>query len=341
MSCLARLINEESKHTITPTRSVYVLKLCENKVEKGSLLCSKCSSCEDIPKQTSSEFNLNTDDGCLIYRKIGGKEFEAKYNKQRGTLTLTTNQPVPWPQSLLRVFTSPTKFAKETYRAAQGLDTDPKVNGWVVCYTKDEKGKPKKLQEIRSNCSFPKESKEVLHGLLTEVYPSFSSVYGSPTFYKYIEKGGEELPMEWLEAADEVEQEAKERCKRMGLVYYEPPRVFNSTHPPGGFPVEQEPAQSFDNPFQEMPPKKQIPKVKPEDLPAKAKVTSMFRPITKYYNETADEPMKLVTDTQKIWKEDLDGETVWRCETGFVFKDLEGKPGRPIGKYIDDDLKQF
>ena len=166
---------------------------------------------------------------------------------------------------------------------------------------------------------------QAIHGLLTEPIPDYSHIYGGPWFWKWLAKTEADPPEHWVLLAEEAQEAAEKFCEKAGYT----PWRFVDTQSKGTITEA------------EMPPKKALPKVKPEDLPAKAKVTSMFKPITKYYNESADEPMKLMTDSQKIWKEELDGETVWRCETGFVFKDLEGKPGKPIGKYNDDNLNRF
>jgi hypothetical protein len=166
---------------------------------------------------------------------------------------------------------------------------------------------------------------QAIHGLLTDPIPEYSHIYGGPWFWKWVNKVDANPPEHWVILAEEAQEAAEKFCEEAGFK----PWRFTTT-------------QSKETIIEpEMPTKKALPKVKPEDLPAKAKVTSVFKPITKFYNETADEPVKLATDTQKIWKEELDGEIVWRCETGFVFKDLEGKPGKPIGKIVDGDLNRF
>ena len=168
---------------------------------------------------------------------------------------------------------------------------------------------------------------QAIHGLLTDPIPEYSHIYGGPWFWKWANKMNANPPEHWVLLAEEAQEAAEKFCEEAG---YTPWRFIDSEAQRNTEPDETD-----------MPPKKPLPKVKPEDLPAKAKVTSVFKPITKFYNETADEPVKLATDTQSMWTERLDGEPVWRCETGFVFKDNEGKPGKPIGKYVDDSLNRF
>lgn len=324
--CLARLSSDDSTFTITKNHSVSYLKLCEREAVKGRYICSECDELQRKPTRTA-EFSLTLADGCLVYRKIGGKEFEAKYNKGQGVLVLTTNQPIPWSPSLSKVFQTPTQFAKETARAVQGLDKKISVNGWVTCYTKDEKGKTLLLNESRGTGPGPGSGsgsgsvecvKGILYGLLSEPFTNGCNIYGSPLFWKSLEHG--DLPDSWIEEAEEVEEEAKLRCKRAGLKFYE-------------LEVQSNTAE-----VEEMV-KKPLPK--PETISTSNKIIQYTKKIDKVYQETADEPEKLATDTQKIWKETFENKEVWRCETGFVFLNENEKPGKLLGRYVDDMFNRF
>lgn len=159
-----------------------------------------------------------------------------------------------------------------------------------------------------------------IHGLLTDPIPEFSHIYGGPWFWKWVEKVNGDIPEDWILEAEKAQEEAETFCEKEG---YKPWRLINGTQ---------------ENSKEEMPKLKLKlkPLPKAEDLPKAAKLP--FKPITKFYSETKDEPEKLETDTQKIWKEKHDGKEVWKCETGHIFEDNDGKPGKFIGKYIDDEF---
>jgi hypothetical protein len=217
------------------------------------------------------------------------------------------------------VFETPTQFAKETARAAQGLSKKIFVNGWIACYTKDRKGRNVPLNESRRGVTeCVKEGSSILHGLLTEPFPSFSTLYGSPLFWKSLEHG--DLPDSWIEEAEAVDEKAKERCRKAGSKFYE---------------VE---VQRDDTCVEEMV-KKPLPK--PETISQANRIEQYTKKFDKIYHETSEEPEKLPTDTQKIWKEEFNGKEVWQCEAGFVFADDAGKPGKLLGKYVADVFTKF
>ncbi len=167
---------------------------------------------------------------------------------------------------------------------------------------------------------------QAIHGLLTDPIPEYSHIYGGPWFWKWVNKTEADPPEHWVLLAEEAQEAAEKFCEEAG---YKPWRMSSTQ----STDVKEE--------GEEMPPKKLLPLPKASDLPAAAKLP--FKPITKFYTETVDEPVKMPTDTQKIWKEEFEGETIWRCETGFVFKDMGGKPGKPIGRYGEGgkDLNRF
>ncbi len=203
-------------------------------------------------------------------------------------------------------------------------------NNWEIC--------PRRVATLVKTCSNPavhgtnlcercstreeggRALSQAIHGLLTDPIPEYSHIYGGPWFWKWVNKTEADPPEHWVLLAEEAQEAAEKFCEEAG---YKPWR-FTST-------------QSTDvkEGEEEMPPKK-LPKA--ADLPAKAKVTNYIKTVTKFYHETADEPVKLATDTQKIWLELIDENEVWVCETGFVFENNEGKVGKPIGRIIEGDL---
>jgi hypothetical protein len=78
----------------------------------------------------------------------------------------------------------------------------------------------------------------------------------------------------------------------------------------------------------EMPPKK-LPK---EPVAFEKSVLKSFPIIKKVYNESEKQPETLETDTQKLWKEVVDGKERFVCEQGLIFEiGMDGEPGDYVG----------
>jgi hypothetical protein len=80
---------------------------------------------------------------------------------------------------------------------------------------------------------------------------------------------------------------------------------------------------------EEMPPKKPLPK---EPVPFAKSVLKSFPIIKKVYTESEKQPETLETDTQKLWKEVIEGKERFVCEQGFIFEiGMDGEPGEFVG----------
>ncbi len=76
-------------------------------------------------------------------------------------------------------------------------------------------------------------------------------------------------------------------------------------------------------------PKKPLPK---EPVAFEKSVLKTFPIIKKMYSESEKQPETLETDTQKLWKEVIDGIERFVCEEGFIFEvGLDGEPGAFVG----------
>lgn len=168
-----------------------------------------------------------------------------------------------------------------------------------LCPNKAEKG-----SKLCKRCSErPKDGKAqsiALHGDLTEEPPSYSHVFGGKWFWTHLVV---DPPSYWLELAEAAQIEGEKRCIQAGV---KPWRLEDYKD--------------------EMPP----PKKKSTVVPVDPKIQKLpFKPIPQFFQETAEEPKMLPTDTQKIWKED----GKWVCATGFLFEVREdGGIGKFVGK---------
>jgi hypothetical protein len=76
-------------------------------------------------------------------------------------------------------------------------------------------------------------------------------------------------------------------------------------------------------------PKKPLPK---EPVPFAKSVMKSFPVIKKVYTESEKQPETFETDTQKLWKEVIDGKERFVCEQGFIFEvGQDGEPAEFIG----------
>jgi hypothetical protein len=80
--------------------------------------------------------------------------------------------------------------------------------------------------------------------------------------------------------------------------------------------------------IEEMPPKK-LPK---EPVAFEKSVLKSFPIIKKVYYESEKQPETLETDSQKMWKEMVDGKERFVCEEGFIFEiGMDGEPSDFVG----------
>jgi hypothetical protein len=76
-------------------------------------------------------------------------------------------------------------------------------------------------------------------------------------------------------------------------------------------------------------PKKPLPK---EPVAFEKSVLKNFPVIKKMYVESEKQPEVMETDSQKIWKETIDGKERFVCEEGFIFEvGTDGEPGNFVG----------
>ncbi len=88
-------------------------------------------------------------------------------------------------------------------------------------------------------------------------------------------------------------------------------------------------AKSAPKEIEEMPSKKPLPK---EPVPFEKSVLKNFPIIKKMYVESEKQPETLETDSQKLWKEVIDGKERFVCEEGFIFEvGKDGEPGDFVG----------
>jgi len=78
----------------------------------------------------------------------------------------------------------------------------------------------------------------------------------------------------------------------------------------------------------EMPKAKPLPK---EPVPFEKSVMKNFPVIKKMFQESEKQPDTLETDSEKIWKEVIEGKERWVCDSGFVF---EVAPDGDVGQFI-------
>lgn len=141
-----------------------------------------------------------------------------------------------------------------------------------------------------------------VHGLVTDVIPEDSHLYGSVWYEDMVEKFGHPDDI-WLEHAIEADELVKDFANKILVMKGS---VFNS--------------KLYDNPPTA---KGQVGgKTKsklPEVVPESAKITNKFQPITQLYQESDKQPEKLQTDSMKAKKEEINGELCWVTEMGHIF----------------------
>jgi hypothetical protein len=120
---------------------------------------------------------------------------------------------------------------------------------------------------------------------------------------------------EWLKTAQEAQEAAEVFC---GTGAYKVQRISDK---------ELEMARTKAKETKETKEAKESKKV----VPVTRTLNSIFTPVKILYEESAEAPRKLPTDSYKIWKEIQNGEEVWVSENGLIFKvDSSGD----IGEFV-------
>lgn len=168
------------------------------------------------------------------------------------------------------------------------------------------------------------------HGLLTEPPCEASHIYGSSWYWSVVAKCGEPLDTTWIEAAEEAQAAAEELCLAAG---YTPWKVQR--------PEEED--------FEDM----RVKKSKADKAAAAARIAKVEKaavnqqtlkkfvvPIKITYEESSKPPETLPTDTCEIWKEEVDGASIWVTANGLVFASCEttGEPAELLGRRKGDDF---
>jgi hypothetical protein len=191
------------------------------------------------------------------------------------------------------------------------------------------KGKPEDGEILCEECKRRpmggKYQSRMFHGLLTEPPCADSGVYGSDQYWLRLDRLGERaaVPPEWLESAEAAQAAAEQWCAETGR---DPWKV-------------QRPSSK------ELEDMKRAKKVSAAVAPASTQsgstgkkpvagtLLASFVPIKVQYEESEKAPVKLPTDTMKIWKVELDAGPVWQTESGLVFDcDTTGEPGELLGR---------
>lgn len=327
--CLARLTSwEDSNYEVSPKKSVSYLTLCKRVAEDDKYLCSICEKRPRTLKEAQArakknkQLCLDLQEETPVYCVKGGLEFQAVY--RNGTLELEEKQPATWPSLFPRTFTSPPLFVRMCARVVEGLDKNVYVRGWQEAFVRSKQGDPIPLEKFKSEGS-EKEAIHpqtlLLHGTLTEPAPASCLIYGTPGYLAVLgsAKTSEQPSERWIKKAQQAEQEAEGRCKAAGKVFWK-----------ASVPISK--AAEEEGEEDGMPPRKKGSKA--EELPQqKNTILKSFPKITKHYQESADPPKKLPTDSQEIWKEECEGQMYWFSESGWIFSvEDDGEPGEICGK---------
>ena len=182
----------------------------------------------------------------------------------------------------------------------------------------------------------------MIHGTLSEEIPYTSRIYGGPWYWDMVQRYGEPLDTVWIEAAKAAQAAGEKRAASAGKVPWcianlretipkgpkgpkgpmEPKGPKGPKGPTG--PKDQKVDVKEEQQEEAMPPKKKLPA-----SPAKPEQQLPFKPIPQLFQEAADEPTKIPTDTQTIRKE----KGMWISATGHCFAvNEDGSIGKFIGK---------
>jgi hypothetical protein len=165
------------------------------------------------------------------------------------------------------------------------------------------------------------------HGLLTEPPCEASHIYGSSWYWSIVSKHGDPHDEGWLEAAEEAQAAAEAVCLAAGRTPWKVQR-----------PAEED--------LEDM----RVKKTKADKAAAAARLEKaavnqqtlkkFVVPIKTIYEESAKPPETLPTDRCAIWKEDIDGTTIWVAENGMVFAccDTTGEPAELLGRRVNGDF---
>jgi hypothetical protein len=203
-------------------------------------------------------------------------------------------------------------------------DSNKRASILKLCKNTPEKGSSL-CQECSGRPESGKYQTRMIHGLLTEPPCDDSHMYGSTWYWERVAKHGDPLDTVWLAGAKEAQAAGEEICLRLGLRPW----------------MVQSPSNRS---LEEMRQKK-----KEKDVAAaaarltvvekKGTLLEKFAPIKVIYEESAEPPEKLETDSCKIWKDSLGEIEVWITEFGLVFDtDTTGGIGELMGYMKEGEL---
>ena len=202
---------------------------------------------------------------------------------------------------------------------------------------------PRTGQLLCDDCATrPKEGKyqtKMCHGLLTQPPCDSSHIYGSAWYWERVAKHGDPFDTEWLAAAEEAQAAAEEMCKDAGVV---PWRVQR----PSEKGMEEMRAKKAEKDKKaaihrlRSSPEGKAPAPTPVTDAKQQSLAKFVVPIKVLYEESAKPPETLPTDTCGIWKEEVDGETIWVAENGMVFSacELTGEPSDLLGRRVKGEF---
>jgi hypothetical protein len=143
-----------------------------------------------------------------------------------------------------------------------------------------------------------------------------------------VAKHGEPFDEEWLAGAAEAQEAAEAACLAAG---FQPWKVQR--------PSEEGLEEMKAKRGRGRPPVAAAAKAAVAD-PSQQNLKKFVVPMKTLYEESAKAPETLPTDTCKIWKEEIDGDTIWVAENGMVFACCEstGEPAELLGRRVNGDF---